>query len=104
MAAPTPKITYQIQAVSGSASSIYLWKITNLLTGEIKYYPVNNCTLTLKLGSGTATSSTDYSFVWHRDELNPTCINIIDVRYIGNSGTPNYGNPSTDLASILALI
>ena len=94
------KSTWQIFAVKGAASNIYLWQITNLITGNVYLFPVAYTTLTTQVSSPT-----DYNFIFRQDQLRQLDIPIIDVKYIGNgSGTPNYGNPSTDLASILALI
>lgn len=93
------KSKWQIQTVSGSASSIYLWKITNLLNGDINYFPVSLTNLTLQVSSAT-----DYNFIWNKDELHSLQLNIIDVLYIGTSGAPAYNNSAADLAAILALI
>ncbi len=69
------KTKYQINAVIGAGSSIYLWKITDLITGNIYFYPVNNCTFTMLVNS-----ISDYSFTWKKDDVNQLSVNIIDVK------------------------
>ncbi len=93
------KSTWHIEAIEASASSIYFWKITNILTGNITYFPVSSTSFELDY-----VSTSDYNFVWSKNEIDQLQLNILDVKYIGTSGPPNYSSASTDLASILALI
>jgi len=101
------KSKYQINAVTTAVSSTCMWKITNLLTGEINLFPVSKTNFTMQVNpstTGSITTTSDYNFIWNKDDLHQLIINIIDVKYIGASGTPNYNTPATDYASILALV
>ena len=93
------KSKWQINSYSSINSTIWFWKITNLISGQIHFFPVEQTTISMEVSSNT-----DYNFIFRKYELNELQLNIIDVKYIGNSGTPAYNSSSTDLASILALI
>ena len=99
---------YQIYAIKGATSNIYFWQITNLLDGNVNLFPIAQTNFSMVVNpssSGSLTTTSDYDFIWRKNELHFLQLNITDVKYIGNgSGTPNYNTPATDLASILALI
>ena len=100
MAAPAIKSTWKIEVIFGTETSYWFWKITNLINGDVVVLsPLNVFDLRLHV-----VSTTDYSFVWNKNQLHQFEVKIIDVKYIGSSGTPNYGSPSTDFASLLALL
>jgi len=90
--------TWQIKVIKGTNSSVYSWQITNLITGNEHCYPVTNSTLNLEIST-----TTDYSFVWNKDQINQLSCNIQDVKYFGTSTTPNYGSASADYSTLIGL-
>ena len=93
------KSTYQIQVIAPGSASTRFWQLTNLITGNNHIYPVLETNVNTQIQS-----TTDYNFIFNRNELDQLHINILDIKYIGSSGTPAYNNVATDLASILALL
>ena len=89
--------TYTIKSVTGSTTNQCFWQLTSSL-GNIKMFPIGSVNLEVHV-SGTS----DYSFIWSRNEVDQFEVNINSITLIHGSA-PAGNNVATDLASILALI